>query len=376
MEKNIYGISNYGDATNYYHFLFGTLIPLLYYDIKSNSKYSYIIKINVGNFFNILKLIFGNRVKADYIKSKIISITGDKYNNYTTYIKLLKNKNNEDVLLCACDIFYEDIFKLITKNYNHLEFKKLEELYINYHYYKNVKKDMILSDFLKTEKELFKNKNKYHQLYYTNKYITLLKYRPVIIDFFKSKIINKSEYKIILIERKIPQKISNNLQNNSAGQRRIIYNHEKLKNKLSELYKYNFLNVILDNLNIYEQFNIFHNAKIIIGQHGAGLTNIFFSKNIKLIEITPEWNDKSLKNLSKFLNFKYNEIKQDKMTKQEFELFNNKHSIIDNIEPNYINNIFKELDKPYDKYKDDPILSFIRNSGSVNINKIISKIEN
>ena len=376
MEKYIYCISNYGTITNYCHFLFAVLIPLLYYDIKSNSKYTYVMKINLGNMFKILQLIFGERVKADYINMNFIDITGDKYNYFDTYITLLKNKNNSDILLDAFDIFTDQKYKLITKNYDHLEFKKLEELYTNYHYYKNIKKDMNLSDFKKIQKELLKNKNRYHQLFYTNRYITLMKYRPVIIDFFESKIINKSKYQIILIERKIPQKFGNNLKNNSAGQRRIIYNHDELKNKLTKLYKSKFLNIMLDDLSIYEQFNIFRNAKVIICQHGTALCNIFFCKDSKIIEISPEWNDNhnSFKNLSNFVNLKYVEIKQDRMTRKEFISFNKKYNIVNIKDDKEIDNIFNKLKEFYIKYDDDPILSFIRNSGSVDINKVLINI--
>jgi len=376
MEKNIYCISNYGSITNYCHFLFGVLIPLLYYDIKSNSKYTYVMKINLGNMFKILQLIFGERVKADYININFIDITGDKYVYFDTYITLLKNRNNSDILLDAFDIFTDKKYKLITKNYDHIEFKKLEELYTNYHYYKNIKKDMNLSNFKKIKKELLKNKNRYHQLFYTNRYITLLKYRPIIIDFFESKIINKSKYQIILIERKIPQKFTNNLINNVAGQRRIIYNHEELKNKLSKIYKSKFLNIILDELSIYEQFNIFRYAKVIICQHGAALCNIFFCKDAKIIEISPEWNDNhnSFKNLSNFSNLKYVEIKQDRMTKNEFIAFNNKYNIINIKDKHQVDDIFIKLKEPYIKYDDDPILSFIRNSGSVDIDKVLINI--
>jgi hypothetical protein len=336
------------------------------------------MKINVGNMFKTLKVIFNDRVRADYIKKDLddISVAIDKYSYFNTYINLLKNKNNSNVLLDAFDIFTDKKFKLITKNYNHLEFKKLEELYTNYHYYKNIKKDMKLSDFKKIKKEFLKNKNRYHELIYTNRYLTLMKYRPIVIDFLEKQIQNKSQYSVVLIERKIPEKLGNNSLN-IDGQRRIIYNHEELKNKLSKIYKSKFLNIILDELSIYEQFNIFRNAKIIICQHGAALCNIFYCKNAKVIEISPEWNDNhnSFKNLSSFVNLKYIEIKQDRMTKNEFIAFNQKYNII-NIKDKYqIDDIFIKLKEPYVKYNDDPILSFIRNSGSVNINEVLNNIE-
>jgi len=370
MEKNIYGISNYGSAPNYYHFLFGTLIPLLYYDIKTNSKYSYIMKIELGNMDKILKLIFGDRIKFNYIKSNLNSIAGDKYIYFNTYIDLLKNKNKNksNILLDACDIFNEKYYKQINlRSFNENEYKEIEKMYISYYYCKN--------NFISTkcDESYLSNKKKYIKMKYTDKYIKLCSYYSYINIYFNSKISNKSTFSIILIERKIPKSINNSLINNYGGQRRIIYNHNQLKNKLSKLYNSKFKNIILENMTIYEQFNIFNNAKIIIGQHGGGLSNIFFcKKDTKIIEISPEWNDEyEFENLSKFGRLKYYKVNQNRMTKNEFELFNNKHNIVHNKE---IDKIYKELDKPYNKYDDYPILSFIRNSGSVNVDEIISKI--
>jgi hypothetical protein len=149
------------------------------------------------------------------------------------------------------------MYERITKNYSQTEFKKLENEYINR---------------IKT------NKQRYQELYVTNKYIKLKKIRPYIINFFESKI-KISSPQIILIDRPFVNKFNKNIFLNKSGQRRIIYNHDELKNKLSKLYKSNFLNISLDNLDIYNQYNIFKNAKIIIGQYGSGLCNLFFVKN-------------------------------------------------------------------------------------------------
>jgi hypothetical protein len=57
MEKNIYCIPNFGTSKCYYHFFYGVLVPLLYYDIKINKKYTFNIKINTYSFYKILKII-------------------------------------------------------------------------------------------------------------------------------------------------------------------------------------------------------------------------------------------------------------------------------------------------------------------------------
>ena len=49
-----------------------------------------------------------------------------------------------------------------------------------------------------------------------------------------------------------------------------------------------FKNVILEKLSFKEQVQLFNDAKIVIGQHGAGLVNSFWcQKNTVLIETDP-----------------------------------------------------------------------------------------
>ena len=134
-KKNIYYFSNDGSVRCYFHFFFSVLIPLIYYDIKTKSKYSYIVKINMDNLFNILKYIFNDRIENDYINNK--KTINDKHEYFDLYITLLKNKNNNDIVLSAYDIFRFERYKLVTKDYNHEEYKKLKMLFIDYHYYKD-----------------------------------------------------------------------------------------------------------------------------------------------------------------------------------------------------------------------------------------------
>jgi hypothetical protein len=347
MNKNIYSISNFGTITHYAHFFYALLIPLIYYDIKTEGKFTYNIKIDIGSNIKILKLIFPNRIKKKYIK-KSESIS-DKFNYYDLYLKLLKNENTNDILLDAFDIFKNNMYERITKNYSQTEFKKLENEYINR---------------IKT------NKQRYQELYVTNKYIKLKKIRPYIINFFESKI-KISSPQIILIDRPFMNKFNKNIFLNTSGQRRIIYNHDELKNILSKLYKSNFLNISLDNLDIYNQYNIFRNAKIIIGQHGAGLCNLFFCKKSTLIEIIPEWGNNWFKNYASFCKIKYISINQPRMTKDEWVKFNNIYKLANE----NTNDLFNNLDNNKNRLDDSPIINFIKSSGSVNINDIIDKVE-
>ena len=73
--------------------------------------------------------------------------------------------------------------------------------------------------------------------------------------------------------------------------------------------KYNFTVIEPGEYTVGQQIKLFSAAKIIIGVHGAGLTNILFCKNenVKLLEIFPgnEMMPEHYKNLCGLLNFTY-----------------------------------------------------------------------
>lgn len=54
---------------------------------------------------------------------------------------------------------------------------------------------------------------------------------------------------------------------------------------IAQLVEYGFTPVSMDNLSCREQAELFHNAEIIAGVHGAALTNIVFARHAKIIEI-------------------------------------------------------------------------------------------
>lgn len=65
---------------------------------------------------------------------------------------------------------------------------------------------------------------------------------------------------------------------------RCILNEDEV---FSILKKYGFKKYTLENLSIEDQINLFYDAEFVIGTHGAGLTNIMFSEQIKVLELHP-----------------------------------------------------------------------------------------
>tara|TARA_B100000700_G_scaffold16118_1_gene16001 strand:- start:276 stop:1388 length:1113 start_codon:yes stop_codon:yes gene_type:complete len=73
------------------------------------------------------------------------------------------------------------------------------------------------------------------------------------------------------------------------------------------LKKYNFEILELSSLNLIDQINIFNNASIVVGVHGAGLTNLTFcKKKTKVIEIRNKPNpNKVFEKISQYNKLKY-----------------------------------------------------------------------
>ena len=103
----------------------------------------------------------------------------------------------------------------------------------------------------------------------------------------------------------------------------------------------NFSIVLLEELTFKEQMNLFANAKIIIGTHGAGLTNLLFCTNPTIIEFFPKNRNKRdafyFYQISQALNFKHHII--------EYEAFNQSQDLkIDNHLVNKIDKILFNSD--------------------------------
>lgn len=70
----------------------------------------------------------------------------------------------------------------------------------------------------------------------------------------------------------------------NKGHLRCILNEDKLFDRLSQ---YGFKKYILENLPITEQIELFYDAEFVIGSHGAGLSNLVFSRKVTVLELFP-----------------------------------------------------------------------------------------
>ena len=97
----------------------------------------------------------------------------------------------------------------------------------------------------------------------------------------------------------------------SRAIRRKLINEKELIKKLQP---YNFKLIYFEECDYETQINIARNCKIMIGYHGAGLTNLFFMKSKSLvIEIFNEnYKHECYKLLSKALKINYKNFKCDK----------------------------------------------------------------
>ena len=72
------------------------------------------------------------------------------------------------------------------------------------------------------------------------------------------------------------------------------------------LKKYNFKFVKLSEFNIRDQIQIFNKATVIVGNHGAGFTNLLFSKKkTKVIEFRNPYTSDAIKNMCYQLDLRY-----------------------------------------------------------------------
>ncbi len=127
-----------------------------------------------------------------------------------------------------------------------------------------------------------------------------LKNVPFAIQKFQFHVFQKirlwslpyTAYDVILIERGVKQLTKDFEDKTKTGsQRREMKNINHIElfiKKLCKFKKLSYLRVQLEHIPFEQQVFLFHYAKLIVGIHGAGLSNLLFCKeNTKVIEIRP-----------------------------------------------------------------------------------------
>jgi hypothetical protein len=99
--------------------------------------------------------------------------------------------------------------------------------------------------------------------------------------------------KILLIGRGPPNRPHNRKlgiapSDTSGAERRAIKNFQELDRALRNKFK-SVKTVFLENMTIRQQFLLFQSAKVVVAQHGAALSNLFFLKNSSrgVVEVSP-----------------------------------------------------------------------------------------
>ena len=363
------------------HFIFGLLIPLIIYDIKTKSEHTFRFMMKIKNFSGILKLIFGERVIFNNNEEYALLNTTKTglHHIYEFYIKInylnIKHKlNSNTVILDSFDMFNDAIYrnvKLTTDISKYLKiYKKLTKKYFKFHHTH------------KSKYELSKEENVLRKMVYYNKLIhQIIKYRPKIIKYLKSlskSIMVIDSNAVILIKRKT---INNYIANIDGGGYRFILNQEELECKLVEMFGKDLKIIYPEDYNFLEQFSIFSNAKIIIAQHGSAMANSFFTKTSSLIvEIAGaiNINNNWFLNQTKSFSQKYLHIPQLSMTKNEaLTYFNSityedeitKKQVFQELNQLYTTNKYSNL-KTIDKFFFPNCISTALNSGKIKISDL------
>lgn len=286
-----YKIYNFFFLTNNNFYTKSKEILFDFLQIKGISQFQFIKKILLLIYFN-LKNFTKLSSKTKYIKRGIIIHNRHSY-GYFHWIN--------DIILKVIIIKKFKIFKkypvILPKNLNnnfHIESLKL--LNVSF---------IVQKDNLKIKEAI-----------YIPDVSPSGSPRPKLVNLLRKNLIkknNNNKNQKIYISRK--------------KSRRSIFNEEEL---IKILLKYNFKIYFMEDLKIIDQISLCNSAKIVIGMHGAGLTNcIWMKKNTTLIEIRPrdELNLNCYFTLSNILKLRYYYFFCDK--KSVFKTINNAEYSLD-----------------------------------------------
>ena len=244
-----------------------------------------------GADHNICLKIGTPRIKKKF-KGRVLNLAqgASGHNNFSHWLLDMLPK-----LKLYNEVFkYEDLDYLYLNKLNSFQKKSLELLglenlkIIDSNYYRHIECDQLIAT--------------QHPSYFKGFILDQAKYVPDwIIKWLRGSFLEKSKK----IEIKDNIFIDRSLSNFKHSQ---IVNLEETQNLLKEK---NFDIVKLENLCFDEQIFVFSNAKIVVGAHGAGLTNLCFSKEkTKVIEIRSSepgygFQNKVYERISKINNLNY-----------------------------------------------------------------------
>ncbi|PPR44541.1 MAG: hypothetical protein CFH18_00416 [Alphaproteobacteria bacterium MarineAlpha5_Bin8] len=258
---------------------------------KSNS-YTYL----TGNFFLDGNIFLPIESKTFSTSLDLFSISNkQKYVNYFTeeYFNLLKNQTNNIKVLERCFIVGNDhnychnliywlprVLSLIENEglmdrIDYIVFNKDIPEYVKILIDKIFKIKKIKKEIILIDRKLYFLKNSYCPAFLGRVY-----------DLKKSTIFWKDYREKIIDEESFPKNRCDYIYiSREDSNTRKILNEDELVESLKKL---NFKIISLSKLNVFDQINLFKNAKLITGYHGAGFVNIVFSKpKTKVIELFP-----------------------------------------------------------------------------------------
>ena len=125
------------------------------------------------------------------------------------------------------------------------------------------------------------------------------------IPLWISQWLRKSFLINIKKNNQLPKKIYISRKDTSSDLRKVI-NESEVINLLK---KNDYISVVLSELKLIDQINLFYNAESIVGLHGAGFANIVFCKSkTKILELKPYTAGDVIKNLSLNNDLNYQDI--------------------------------------------------------------------
>lgn len=273
-----------GSVTHYYHFFFGALVPLIEYHLANPLKVLRILT-DVGPFKLILCEL---PLTISELRGPNLALQGHFHDDKS----LNQTKQLGEVSLKGYDCFNNDFFAI--------------------------------PHFPKPPKDTIQ----------------------AIIQFFNESvpfyIRELPTYDVLLIERAQDVYYQRGgcadrdlIYQTSGSERRSITNHEDLAAAISTECCHSgqtFRNISLERTSIYYQYHMFSKAKVVIAQHGAALSNIFFMASpankekqsaqesltptqlAAVIEISPPWSRQfeHFKNLATYCEVNYRSVTQER----------------------------------------------------------------